>query len=358
LSPVLMTRLDSDANNAALRENAVKKGTLMANVIFDQHDVVWRSDVMSKAGKELRQMMRSAKPAILVDPDSKIVAANGAWRSLCGYPGDKAINESPKVLHGPATDKTKATDFASSLLRAGSARMTIVNYTRLGAPFCHRIHCERRQGAQGSYYLTCSNEVTNTAIRRAMIGAHAPDIERNTKIMSIAVAFLLTSLIIRSEVATNFRMRDELMAPLLQPIASLVPHVLAILDTHMHEGTLLAVFCASLFAPLISWIVHARPAKRVAGRLLEIPIAAFILLPLVLLPYLSSHEDVTGPSSATCTPFRAAMAGCSSSRLHGLHPLNPTCTFFHMAGCYQLGVGNLESYMLSPTYILDRSQIG
>jgi len=351
--------LMTDANNTALRENAVKKGAILKeNVIFDQHDVVWRLDVMPKAGSELRQMMRSAKPAILVDPDSKIVAANGAWRSLCGYPGDKAINETPKVLHGPATDKTKATDFASSLLQHGSARMTIVNYTRLGAPFCHRIHCERRQGAQGSYYFTCSNEVTNTAIRRAMIGANAADIEWNTKMTSVAVALLLTGLIIRSEVATDFRMRDELMAPLLQPIASLVPRLLSILDTHVHEGTLFAVVCASIFAPLISWIVRARPAERLAGRLLEIPIAAFILLPLVLLPYLSSHDDVTGPSSATCTPFRAAMAGCSTSRLHGLHPLNPTCTLFHMAGCYQLGVGSLESYMLSPTYILDRTQIG
>ena len=113
--------LMTDANNTALRENAVKKGAILKeNVIFDQHDVVWRLDVMPKAGSELRQMMRSAKPAILVDPDSKIVAANGAWRSLCGYPGDKAINETPKVLHGPATDKTKATDFASSLLQHGS----------------------------------------------------------------------------------------------------------------------------------------------------------------------------------------------------------------------------------------------
>lgn len=155
---------------------------MVTGVVEDLHGVVWRADV-TDVGRGLRDKMRSAhQPTILVETSAphKIVAANAAWCSLCGYTGSQAINANPKILQGALTDQAKAKRFREALVRSGVASCLLVNYKKSGAPFCHRIRSVRHQAGEGTYYLTSSNEVTDAATRHAMLGAEVTDMEAPT----------------------------------------------------------------------------------------------------------------------------------------------------------------------------------
>ena len=65
----------------------------------------------------------------------KILVANEAFASLCGYSCDELIGESPKILQGPETDIEAAKRFRDDIGRNGYASTTLVNYRKDGSPY-------------------------------------------------------------------------------------------------------------------------------------------------------------------------------------------------------------------------------
>ena len=75
------------------------------------------------------------------DAPFSIAACNPRWSWLCGWSQSEALGKSPsQLLHGPGTDISKASAFAAQLQHgAKTASVTLVNYSRIGMPFVHKV---------------------------------------------------------------------------------------------------------------------------------------------------------------------------------------------------------------------------
>ncbi len=109
------------------------------------------------------------RAAIVLDKNERIVQANDKWSALCGYTLDEARGERTTMLHGPATNAQKAHAFANEVRKNGVAKTVLANYTADGEPFVHKIEARRVHTAQGPRYLVESEEVTDKALRRAIL---------------------------------------------------------------------------------------------------------------------------------------------------------------------------------------------
>lgn len=99
-----------------------------------------------------------------------IIAVNSNWSWLCGYSAQEALGKTPALLHGPGTDKIKARSFTSTLESgAGMANMTLINYSKGGTPFVHRIHSEKVKDENGeTFFVTESAEEDDPSVMKAV----------------------------------------------------------------------------------------------------------------------------------------------------------------------------------------------
>jgi PAS domain S-box-containing protein len=131
-------------------------------------------DLTSTENAALRTRLSSSQtPCVLnkaVEPFD-LVAVNAPWTRLCGYEACEAIGKSPvELLQGDKTDTSKAHAFTSKLMNGKPATMTVLNYSKRGRAFVHRIHSEAvTDAASGeTYFLTQSCEEQDPAVSRAV----------------------------------------------------------------------------------------------------------------------------------------------------------------------------------------------
>ena len=65
----------------------------------------------------------------------KIIYANTAFTKLTGYKVDEIIGKTPRILQGPATDKTVITRLAKCLKTGTRFEGKAINYKKNGTPF-------------------------------------------------------------------------------------------------------------------------------------------------------------------------------------------------------------------------------
>jgi hypothetical protein len=150
------------------------------------------------APKHIRMKLKCPEPAILVDANNLIVAANEAWQDQCGY-GEEAIGANPKILQGELTDRAKAMRFANRVYgHEGKAGTTLVNYKADGTPFLHTIVAERI----GAFFVA-----------KTMRAIHPP---MAPQLFSIGIAILLTCAIALafSAAATGLTLQATQLVPL------------------------------------------------------------------------------------------------------------------------------------------------
>lgn len=146
-------------------------------ILQDDAGMLWEDDSRPYTDFNIYNAMESSKDAaILVETTApfKIVAANVAWQELCGF-GAEAIGQPTTILHGEKTDLSKARRFRELCVSTGHAKMSIVNYHgKTGRAFCHAVHTTSivNSTTGRSYFLTQSKEVTDIALRRALLGIH------------------------------------------------------------------------------------------------------------------------------------------------------------------------------------------
>mmetsp|Transcript_17939 Transcript_17939/g.48432 ORF Transcript_17939/g.48432 Transcript_17939/m.48432 type:complete len:279 (+) Transcript_17939:3-839(+) len=142
---------------------------------------------------------RDKKMATIVcamEPPWGVTAASSAWSQLCGYSQAEAIGRSPKaLLQGPLTDTDKAARFTSRLLERGYAATTLVNYTKSGTPFVHRIlgRVKPADGTAAPCLVVNGFEVTDIDLRESYLRAPPPSSTASDS--TLAVAVLLLSLL-------------------------------------------------------------------------------------------------------------------------------------------------------------------
>jgi len=121
-----------------------------------------------------------------------LVAVNSHWTSLCGYAPSEAIGKSPSaLLHGAQTDKAKASHFTTTLMKCGSASVTLINYTKLGRPFVHRIHAEKIVENGYEYFVTESLEEDDDVISDAVLQNAGLQTAVRSEMSTMGIAFVL-----------------------------------------------------------------------------------------------------------------------------------------------------------------------
>lgn len=145
---------------------------------------------------EITEAFLTCKRAAIVNEVAyphAIVACNSAWNKLCGWSAEEALGASPKILQGECTNCHKATEFSRRASTNDCASVTLVNYTKHGKPFVHRIHTSRVKDLAGTeYFFTQSEKVENRALIRAMLkGQSSTFMNGSLLILMQAIAALL-----------------------------------------------------------------------------------------------------------------------------------------------------------------------
>ena len=125
------------------------------------------------APQSLRARCASSKHACVINRGVKpyeVAAVNPHWSWLCGYSQSEAVGKTPTtLLHGGGTDQAKAQAFAKTLESANTASVTLVNYTRLGTPFVHRIHATKVVESGEVWFVTESEEEEDESVAQAIL---------------------------------------------------------------------------------------------------------------------------------------------------------------------------------------------
>ena len=113
-------------------------------------------------GPKVLEVARASKAAVLVTEAAapfSIVGCNSVWSNLCEYAPEECMGRSPKILQGSGTDQAAAEQFATQCEVDGQARVTLINYTKHGRRFLHRLNSVRVHDDTGkSFYVTLSSE--------------------------------------------------------------------------------------------------------------------------------------------------------------------------------------------------------
>eukprot|EP00965_Chrysotila_dentata_P036855 1226645-Pleurochrysis_carterae.AAC.1 len=105
-------------------------------------------DLRGEIARRFRSKPATACIVTEAEPPFAICAVNSAWTHLCGYDACEVLGKSPKILQGQKTNYDKAAEFTRSLSTqlaegpSSSATVVLVNYTKSGAPFAHRLRTE------------------------------------------------------------------------------------------------------------------------------------------------------------------------------------------------------------------------
>ena len=130
----------------------------------------------------------------------EVVAVNGRWSSLCGYSPDEALGSTPKhLLAGEHTDPIKAHNFAHRCTESpDGARVTLINYTKHGRPFIHKIKLKlfTDPDLHESFYITESCEEHDAGVVRALCSRAKLVASWDFEDLCMSLAWLMGALVV------------------------------------------------------------------------------------------------------------------------------------------------------------------
>ncbi|MEX0430643.1 sensor domain-containing diguanylate cyclase [Spiribacter insolitus] len=99
----------------------------------------------------------------LAAPGPRIVYANRAFCRKTGYSLEELIGETPRILQGPATDRTVLQRLRQQLLAGEAFEGSTVNYRKNGEPYIVRWSISRLEDAETGqdFYVSVQREITH-----------------------------------------------------------------------------------------------------------------------------------------------------------------------------------------------------
>ena len=111
-------------------------------------------------------MQYSTAPMVLCDPhlpDTPMVAVNGAFAALTGYPMAEIVGRNCRFLQGPRTDPVSPSRIRACLHAGQGCIEWIVNYRRDGSPFYNLLFISPiRDAATGALLFFFGNQLDIT----------------------------------------------------------------------------------------------------------------------------------------------------------------------------------------------------
>ena len=95
-------------------------------------------------------------------PGPRIVYANPAFCRMTGYSADELVGATPRILHGPATDRSVLDRLRDELAENGSFLGRAINYRRDGTEFTMEWSISTLRGAdhEPQFYVAVQRDVT------------------------------------------------------------------------------------------------------------------------------------------------------------------------------------------------------
>jgi PAS domain S-box-containing protein len=144
--------------------------------------------------RALAQAVHASRSAVLLTdaqldrPGPRIVYANPAFEVLTGYKADQLIGSTPRILQGPATDRSVLVRLRRELETDGSFEGRAINYRADGTPFVMSWRIATVAGPDGrpTGYVAIQDDVTRAwidqlrehetigALQRALLPTPAP----------------------------------------------------------------------------------------------------------------------------------------------------------------------------------------
>jgi PAS domain S-box-containing protein len=131
---------------------------------------------------ELRLLVaavRHAREGVLVttagldDPEPTVVYVNAAFEQLSGYRSSELIGRTPRVLHGPGTDRGQLDRLRATLARGEPFDGEAVNYRKDGTPYVVSWTIAPVRGAAGevTHWVSVQRDVTAERATQAALAA-------------------------------------------------------------------------------------------------------------------------------------------------------------------------------------------
>ena len=169
-SPVQLQRVNQSLELEVARRTRVEEELRRTQGELERR-VEARTSELAEANASLRLLESAVQQASdgvtittaeLDPPGPRIVYANPAFTALTGYPLDDVLGRTPRMLHGPKTDRT-VLDRMRATLEAGEAFAgEVVNYTREARQFLMqwRVTPLRDRGGTVTHYVGIQRDVT------------------------------------------------------------------------------------------------------------------------------------------------------------------------------------------------------
>lgn len=170
--------------------------------------VTWSEDVDLTNSNLPERLQKCPGPVIVTQASEpfEIVACNSAWSKLCGFQPEDALGKDPSILQGPQTNHKKAKHFAAELLREGHAASTLVNYTKFGRPFVHRLNASAIVDSVSGkkYFVTESREERRASIRNVLLSPRS-NLTYNCVHLVLAVLCVIATVCVASFASDEHR---------------------------------------------------------------------------------------------------------------------------------------------------------
>jgi PAS domain S-box-containing protein len=99
---------------------------------------------MSSSGIDFESIVNGANDVVMVaeiglaDSGFRIVYVNDAFTRLSGYPADKVVGQSPRMLQGPETCLDTVEEISAVIHRGGSIRRRLLGWSAVLGRAQHR----------------------------------------------------------------------------------------------------------------------------------------------------------------------------------------------------------------------------
>lgn len=123
-------------------------------------------------------MITEAEPLDL--PGPRIVYVNDAFEKVTGFSRKEALGKTPRILHGPDTDREECSRVRHCLERWETVSSTLLNYTRDGRPFWNELTVAPVANSTGwiTHWVAIERDVTARKLTEAKLKDLTENLEK------------------------------------------------------------------------------------------------------------------------------------------------------------------------------------
>ena len=141
---------------AKTRSAGIRKVDAVREIVRDQREIISLTE----------SAMQRANDVIIIakaHPEMSVVYVNQAFTSLTGYTSEEILGKTPKMLHGPKTDRNAIEQITFALKNGRAIRKDVLNYRKNGSQFWVELDIAPIRNNENviTHWISIQREITN-----------------------------------------------------------------------------------------------------------------------------------------------------------------------------------------------------